>query len=266
MILLCGEYSIKRLKIYLEIIRGLSNSGYDIKQIYEFILTLEKKIISFYTQNRNISKISLSHFSTCEKFKYIEMPLLQLPINNILSNGKYSSEMTDLFDNNEFDITRIDELDKLLNTLVKYRIEYAQIGDPNAFLTPNYFLSTIVPNNFENLWDFNPNNKLDCVPIFKTYSNQEILYKNINEIEEYCNGERNSEYHYLASFKNIPKWEINGVVQVHRDKSIYYGSSSPHTHFNFRSTSLYINPNEFPTCEELYSISQVKSLKLQIKK
>lgn len=262
MISLCGEHSIKRLKIYLEIIKNMLDSGYDIKQIYEFTLIIEKKIISFYKQNRNINKIALSNFYDCEKFKYIEIPLLQLPINNILPNGEYSSEMTDLFANNQFDITRIDELDKLLSTLAKYHIEYAQIGDHNVFCKLNYFLSTVVPENFENLWDFNPNDKLDRVPIFKTYSNQKILYKNINEIEEYHNNERNSEYHYLASFKNIPIWEINGVVQVYRDKSIYYGSSSPHTHFNFRSTSLYINPDEFPSYEELYSIKQVKSLKL----
>lgn len=78
---------------------------------------------------------------------------------------------------------------------------------------------------------------------------------------EYCYSERNTRYHYLARFKNMPKWVINGEVQVFKDKTIYYGSSSPHTHFNFWSTSLYINPDEFPTYDELYSIEQVKSLK-----
>lgn len=265
--IVCGEESTKRFKIYLEIIKNMASCKYDRNQIYGFMLDIEKEIIAFYKQHRNIKTIELSRFYSCDKLKNIEIPLNTLPTNNYFPNGIYCSEMTDLFDDVQFDINRIDELINLLIVLDKYKIQYAQIGDLTVFDNPNYFLSTVVPDNFDEVWDFNTKNRLDHVPIFKTYANQEIIYKNLNDIEEYCYTERNAMYHYLASFRDIPTWVINGEVQVYRDKTIYYGNSSPHTHFNFRSTSFYINPLEFPTYDELYSIKQVKSLnKRQINK
>lgn len=272
MIVLDGEKSIRQFKIYLEVIKRMFDSEYDKEEICESMLALEKEIVFFCNQQRDISRIAFSHlrnlssFRDGENFKGIEILLY---FNKILPNGEYCSYLKHLFNDEQFDITRIDEIIKLFNTLVKYNIEYAEIGNPNVFDKPNYFLSTNVPENFDEVWNFIYKSRY-CgvhstevpVPIFKTYSNQEISYTNINSIEKYRDEEMNSEYHYLASFDNIPEWVINGNIQVYRDKSIYYGCSSPHTYFNFRTTSLYTNPDEFPSYEELYSIKQVKSLKI----
>ena len=270
MIVLDGEKSIRQFKIYLEVIKSMFDSGYDKEEIYESMLTLEKEIVFFCNKQRDISRIAFEHlqklskFRDGENFKGIEILLY---FNKMLPNGEYCSYLRKLFNDEQFDITRIDEIVKLFNTLVKYNIEYAEIGNSNAFDEPNYFLSTNVPENFDEVWNFSFKSRYSRVPftrvpIFKTYSNQEISYTNINSIEKYRDGERNAEYHYLASFGNIPKWVINGRLEIYKDKSIYYGCSSPHTYFNCRTTSLYTNPDEFPSYEELYSIKPVKSLKI----
>lgn len=272
MIVLGEEKSIRQFKIYLEVIKSMFDFGCSKEEIYESMLALEKEIVFFCNQKRDISDRAFRHlrclskFHDGENFKGIEILLY---FNKILPNGEYCSYLKHLFNDEQFDITRIDEMIKLFKTLVKYNIEYAEIGNPNAFDKQNYFLSTVVPENIDEVWNFiyksrscNIRPKEVSVPIFKTYSNQEISYTNINNIEKYRDEEMNSEYHYLASFNNIPEWVINGNIQVYRDKSIYDGCSSPHTYFNFRTASLYTNPDEFPSYEELYSIKQVKSLKI----
>lgn len=265
MVVLNGEKEIRQFKIYLDVIKRMVNCGCIKEEICESMLALEKEIVYFCNQKRDISRKAfeqlrnLSYFRDGENFRGIEILLY---FDRISPNGQYCSYLEELFNDEQFDITRIDEINRLFNTLVKYNVEYAEIGNPNVFDRQNCFLSTVVPDNFDEVWDFNIKNRLDHVSIFKTYSDSEISYTNVNELEEqYYYSKRNSEYHYLASFNDMPNWVINGRIQVYRDKSIYYGCSSPHTYFSCRTTSLYTNPDEFPSHEELYSLKQVKSLK-----
>lgn len=157
----------------MEVIKSIFDNGYNKEEICESMLALEKEIVFFCNQKRDISDIAfkhlcnLSHFRDGENFKGIEILLY---FDKILPNGEYRSYLEYLFNDEQFDITRIDEIIKLFNTLVKYNIEYASIGNPNVFGKQNYFLSTVVPENFNEVWDFNIKNRLDHVPIFKTYS------------------------------------------------------------------------------------------------
>lgn len=219
MIILKGEKNIRQFKIYLEVIKSMYESGYSKKEIQEFMLVLEKEITCFRNQKRDVSAAAFRHlmrlskFKDGEQFKGVEI----LNSSRIQPDGIYQSNIRELFDDEKIDINRIDEIVKPADILVKYNVEYVEIGNYDAFNMGNYFLSTVVPDNYQKLWFFEPKNTLDRVPIFKTYSNQEITYTNLNDTEEYYDYERNASYHYLESFKKLPEWVISGKIQIFKN-------------------------------------------------
>lgn len=85
--------------------------------------------------------------------------------NPVLLNGIYHSNISELFDDEKIDINIIDAVVKLFDIIVKYKVEYAEIGNSDRFKVDNYFLSTVVPDNYQELWDFEPKNTLDRVSI-----------------------------------------------------------------------------------------------------
>lgn len=71
------------------------------------MLEIERKIILFYKEQREFKEVELSKFNDGEWLKNIYLPLAGLPTNNFLPNGKYCSEMTELFDDRLFNLKRI---------------------------------------------------------------------------------------------------------------------------------------------------------------
>lgn len=268
MIVLDTEYNIRQFQVYLKVIEKMYNYGeYSEEEIRQSIFELEKEIAVFCHQKRDVSAEAFRHLITLSKFPSADS---QLKGSEILINPQIcNSAIKDLFDDAQFEMSRITEIAKLVDTLVKYNIEYAEINrteDIERHIMDNYFLSTRVPENIADLaelWRWRSKHIKACWnSIYKTYSDQEIIYTKFTEQQRYKGAfEDNEAYHYLARFNELPKWVINGSVEIYRDGSIYWGASSPHTHFTFRSTTLYPNLDEFPTYDELYSVKQVKSLK-----
>lgn len=254
-----GWTSIRKVRILLDVMNEMLKKDICPEKIKECLLDFEEETNQLFHKSRNMEET----FTFIRDLGFVES-------HNNWSQKIYGGELfdcgsihyampptpiKDLFKNGDFDFNRLNELKDLFDKLIELNVYSVYISKSVPFEELSHFIdspyATEISENFEAL-DFSNSGLTE---INKFYCDGDIEFALVDL--DYDNNKN-----YFGELKNNVTWLFSGRVMYYKNQQLYLGLSSPHTQFDFCSSTLYPDISKFPTKEELYSPREVKALTL----
>ncbi len=239
-----GTNQVKKTIVMLKMMKRMLEFDYDVNRILRNSIEFENELFAIYKKSEGMKRCfaALNHINRSDYTSNFS------GAEGCFCDGWFRP-LTMLLNKQTFDLNRINEIIDLFETLRELSVFGVYISDQLTFNEmKDCFCSKIVSDSTIN---FSENKNKQEYTIFKVFSDAEIKYSEKQEVRE---------GRFDCDFVTLPKWVLYGNAIYNQNQELYLGCSSPHTQFDFTSTSLYIDPATLPSRDELYSSHETRTL------